>query len=124
MKQNDMLYLQQVFVILWTIWTYRNLVVHESKPPNPMEVTLIAQSLTCRYIEAYSDCFSPSQDSTNHVRLPNIPGKPWNLIIKVAGARMKRLNRSRFAYEAKTLQGNAILQGVSSCTGKTLPLII
>ena len=89
-----------------------------------MEVTLTAQSLTCRYIEAYSDCSSPSYDSTNHVRLPNILGKPWNLIIKVVGARMKRLNRSCFAYEAKNLQGNVILQGVSSCTGKTIPLII
>ena len=29
MEKNDMLYLQQVFVILWTIWTHKNLVVHE-----------------------------------------------------------------------------------------------
>ena len=116
-----MLYLQQVLVILWTIWTHKNLVVHEGKPPNLMKVT---QSLTCRYIEAYFDCSSPSHDNTNHVRLRNIPGKPWNLIIKVAGARMKRLNKSGFTFKAKNLQGNVILQGVSSYTGKTLPLII
>ena len=110
-----MLYLQQVLVILWTIWTHKNLVVHEGKLPNLMKVT---QSLTCRYIEAYFDCSSPSHDNTNHVRLRNIPGKPWNLIIKVAGARMKRLNRSGFTFKAKNLQGNVILQGVSSYTGR------
>ena len=37
---------------------------------------------------------------------------------------MKRLNRSGFTFKAKNLQGNVILQGVSSYTGKTLPLII
>ena len=45
-------------------------------------------------------------------------------IIKVAGARMKRLNRFGFAFKAKNLQGNVILQGVSSCTRKTSPLIV
>lgn len=76
MEQNNMLYLQGVFVTLWTIWTHRNLVVHEGKHPNPMEITLIAQSLTCKYNEAYSNYSTPSYRKSDHLNLNKLPEKP------------------------------------------------
>ena len=71
-----MLYLQGVFVTLWTIWTHKNLVVHEGKHPNPMEVTLIAQSLTCKYSEAYPNYSTPSHRKSNHLNLNKLLEKP------------------------------------------------
>lgn len=58
-------YLQAIFTTLWTIWNHRNLVVHEGKLPNPMEVILTAQSLSCRYQDTftkYSDTNRQSMD--------------------------------------------------------------
>ncbi|KAL0001429.1 hypothetical protein SO802_015210 [Lithocarpus litseifolius] len=40
---HSMEYLQAVFTYLWSIWTYRNRVVHEGIVPNPMEVILTAK---------------------------------------------------------------------------------
>ena len=98
-----MLYLQGVFVTLWTIWTHKNLVVHEGKLPNPMEVTLTAQSLTCKYSEAYSNYSTPFHRKSDHLNLNKLLEKPQQLIIKVARARLKKLNRAGFAYEAKNM---------------------
>ena len=42
-----------IFTYLWTIWNHRNLVTHEGKTPKPIEVILTAQSLSCRFQEAY-----------------------------------------------------------------------
>ena len=109
MEQNNMLYLQGVFVTLWTIWTHKNLVVHEGKHPNPMEVTLTTQSLTCRYSEAYSNCSTPSHRKSDHLSLKKLPKKPWQLIIKVARARLKRLNRASFTYKAKNMRRDITL---------------
>lgn len=53
MEQNEMCFLQTMFTILWTIWNHRNLVLHQGKVPNPMEVILTSQSLLCRYQEAF-----------------------------------------------------------------------
>ena len=39
---DSMCYLQDVFTILWTIWTHRNKVIHQGVTPNPMEVILTA----------------------------------------------------------------------------------
>ena len=47
-------YMQNIFIILWTIWYHRNRVVHEEIQPNPLEVVLTAQNLYYRYKEAYS----------------------------------------------------------------------
>lgn len=56
--QEMMVYIQSLFILLWTIWNHRNKVVHEGINPNPMEVILTAQCLTCRY----QDAFSKNQD--------------------------------------------------------------
>ena len=42
----------------------------------------------------------------------------------MAGARLKRMNRAGYAFEAKTTHGNSILQGVYSCTDQPIPVII
>ena len=51
----SMCYLQDVFFTLWTIWTYRNKVVHQGISPNPMEVILIAHTFSCRYRDILSN---------------------------------------------------------------------
>lgn len=48
-----MAYMQAIITTLWTIWNHRNIVVHEGKDPNPMEVVLTAQSLSCKYKKSF-----------------------------------------------------------------------
>lgn len=54
MNQDMTDYLQSIFTYLWTTWNHRNLEVHEGKTPNPMEVIPTAQTLSCRYKEAFN----------------------------------------------------------------------
>ena len=51
--KDRMFFLQSLFTILWAIWNHWNKVLHQGKSPNPMEVMLTAQSLACRYREAF-----------------------------------------------------------------------
>ena len=51
-------------------------------------------------------------------------GGPWQLIIKVAAARVKRHNRTGVAYDAKSIQEDVVLQGITSCTGKVVSITI
>lgn len=83
-RDNDRMgVLQSLFTTLWSIWNHRNLVLHQGKEPNPMEVILTSQSLLCRYQEAFknnqvqkSNCRQqPQQRFTN---------QEWQLAIKVA----------------------------------------
>jgi len=38
MDQGKMEYLQSIFSLLWTIWNHKNMVIHDGKTPNPIEV--------------------------------------------------------------------------------------
>ena len=109
LDQDNMKYLQGIFTTLRSIWTYRNLVVHEGKQPNPLEVILTVQSLVCRYAEAFGCCSTPVHRSGVQSKWVQIPCGPWQLIVKVASARLKRMNRAGYAFEAKTTHGNSIL---------------
>ena len=40
LEQNRMIFLQACFTILWSLWNHRNMVLHQGKTPNPMEVVL------------------------------------------------------------------------------------
>ena len=53
---DSMNFLQDVFVILWTIWTYRNRVVHQGLNLNPVEVILTTQTFSYRYRDTLSRC--------------------------------------------------------------------
>lgn len=97
--------LQSLFTTLWTIWNHKNRVVHEGISPNPMQVFLMVQSLSCRY----SNVFSNQQNSNLFSRRPAPPTQstagPWQLIIKVARFRNKKKNEKAYVYEAVNLQG-------------------
>lgn len=55
MNLESMRYLQNLFTILWSNWNHRNLVVHEDKHPNPIEVILTARNLSCRYHSSFAE---------------------------------------------------------------------
>ncbi|XP_030938271.1 uncharacterized protein LOC115963415 [Quercus lobata] len=108
MDQVRMDYLRSVFTFLWTIWNHRNMVIQDGITPNPIEVILTAHTLPCWLKEAYEK--KESHDNShrgNYSAYQNIGG-PWDLIVKVAGARTKRPRRTAFAYEATDLQGIVI----------------
>lgn len=92
MGQDSMHYLQAIFTTLWTIWIRKNLVTHEGKHPNSLEVILTAQSLTCRYQEAFSSCSTLPHKTADQNRANQNFGGLWQLIIKVVGARKKNLD--------------------------------
>lgn len=83
---QDMHYHQAIFITLWTIWT--------QKPGGPCFQQLLDSS------------HQNADQNWAHQRI----GSPWQLIIKIAGAR-----RSGFAYEAKNMQGVIIFYGSLSC---------
>jgi len=84
-----------------------------------MQVILMAQSMSCRYKDAFSD-------QSNSVFLPRKSPSPvqfaagsWQLIIKVSGFRDRKKNRSAFVYEAVNLQGVRVFFGVNSSLADT-----
>ena len=113
-------FLQDVFVILWTIWTYRNRVVHQGLNPNPVEVILIAQNFSCRYRNSISRC-STSTDREGRCTRPEgqSAAREWQLTIKIAGFRSRRPCRHGTAYEALTIQGERVFFGVNSSNART-----
>lgn len=54
-KHDRMGILQSLFITLWSIWNHRNLVLHQGRVSNPMEVILTSQSLLCNYQEAFKN---------------------------------------------------------------------
>ena len=107
----SMAYLQAVFTTLWSIWTYRNRVIHQGICPNPLEVILMAQSLSCRYRSTF---FNSAQDLIAAATTPSMSWiaanhqqclvGPWDLIIKIAGAMGRRNQRRAFAYNASNIE--------------------
>ena len=61
LDEVSMQYLQSVFTTLWTLWNHRNMVVHEGIQPNPIEVILTAQNLSCRYQNIFTNAIQPNQ---------------------------------------------------------------
>ena len=53
LEKCKMMFLQSCFTILWTLWNHKNMILHQGKTPNPMEVVLTSQSLICRYQDAF-----------------------------------------------------------------------
>ena len=91
LEQDMMRDIHTIFTYLWTIWNHRNLVTHEGKTPKPIEVILIAQSLSYRFQEAYTMANSQQRKSAQpHSTKKGIKG-PWELIIKIIGARKRRI---------------------------------
>ncbi|KAL0004467.1 hypothetical protein SO802_012028 [Lithocarpus litseifolius] len=62
--------------------------------------------------EAFSSCSAVTHRPLDQQGRFQFTQKPWQLIIKVAGARAKKLHRAAFAYEVRNLQGEVILQSV------------
>ena len=73
------------------------MVTHDGKTPNPTEVILTAQSLVCRFKEAFETKINHDRHNkgiqSNHQNI----GGCWDLIIKIAGARKARPKRSERA---------------------------
>ena len=95
-----------------------NLVLHNGKTPNPVEVILTSQSFICRFKEAfnlykgYNHC-KRSRNRTKECR------QNWQLLIKVAAIENKRTRRSGFAVEARSLDGSILFRGGASNGVKT-----
>ena len=96
---DSMNFLQDVFVILWTIWTYRNRVVHQGLNLNPVEVILTTQTFSYRYRDTLSRCSTSADREGRCARLEGQSAAgDWHLIIKLAGARSRRPYRYGTAY--------------------------
>ena len=108
LDQDMMNYVQAIFTYLWTIWNHRNLVIHEGKDPNPMEVILTVQNFICRFQVAFSSSSMQRRRPVQHpCAYQNLEG-PWDLLIRIASIRKRKSRRVAYAYEAINLQGIAI----------------
>ena len=118
-NQIGVSHMQSIFTTLWTIWFHRNMGVHEGKQPNPVEVILIAQTLSCRYKKVFSSQPSPLIRSSEPSNEPSNVTRQWQLLIKIAGTRNPRLNWSAWAFKAKDQQGVIRFYGVHSSNTST-----
>ncbi|KAL0007790.1 hypothetical protein SO802_009292 [Lithocarpus litseifolius] len=90
------------------------MVLHKGKVPNPMEVVLMSQSLTCRYREAFRSQQSQRQRNKPKPSI-SILTQSWQVLIKEAAARNRRTKRCGFAFEARRMDGATLLRGGASC---------
>ncbi|KAL0009218.1 hypothetical protein SO802_010720 [Lithocarpus litseifolius] len=117
LDEVSMQYLQSIFTTLWTLWNHRNRVVHEGIHPNPIEVILTAQKFSCRYPNIFSNAIQPNQQRVHLNSGQTSIGWNWQVLIKIR-RKKKHTNRSTYAYEARTVQGNCIFLGTFSCEAK------
>ena len=79
-----------------------------------MNVIMTSQSLFCRYQEV----FALSNCTNGRIGCPRVQvhrlGGHWELIIRIAGVRQKRIKRSAYAYEALNRQGTIVFSGCHS----------
>ncbi|XP_075663263.1 uncharacterized protein LOC142632818 [Castanea sativa] len=120
MDDEAMGYLQGIFTTLWAIWKHKNLVIHEGKIPNPMEVVLITQNLSCRYKEAYTSIPVNSRQCRRPTLEPTSDARQCPLIIKIEGVRRKKARRSAYALEANNVQGDIMFWGLLAARQKQL----
>ena len=107
LDQDMMNYVQSIFTYLWTIWNHKNLVVHEGKDPNLMEVILTVQNFICRFQVAFSSSSMQRRRPVQHpCAYQNLEG-PWDLLIRSAIIRKRKSRRVAYANEAINLQGIA-----------------
>ena len=114
-----MYYLQSNFTTLQTVWNHRNKVVHEGIIPNPLQVILTAQSLSCKYEESLTRQSNSNMHSRRLAAEAQSAAGPWQLIIKIAGYKNKKMKRSAYVYEAINSQGVGLFFGVSSNLART-----
>ena len=114
LNPEDMRFLQILFTILWSIWNHRNVVVHDNIQPNPLGVLLMAQTMSCKYQEAFGKEESHHLKEFNHSNDPNPAGGQWQRVLKLAGAKRRSYSGSAYAYEAKNKQGEVVFWGVRS----------
>lgn len=105
-----MMFLQSCFTTLWSLWNHINLVLHQGKTPNPMEVLLTSQSLLCKYQDAFKNNHSQVSKPIQH-SYQRPQNQRWQIIIKVAAHKNRRSWRSGYAYEAKSMEGRVLFTG-------------
>jgi len=62
-------YLQDIFITFWTVWTYKNKVVHQGIILDLVEVILTAQTFSCRYRDTLSSYSTPADKEGKCYRL-------------------------------------------------------
>ena len=109
LEHNRMNYLLALFTTLWSIWNHR-MVLHQGQIPNPVEVIIISQSLTCRYQEAFNQS-QVQEIKSNPKQTKSLPHQNWQILIKVAVDRNRKVGRYGFSFEATTLEGSTLFKG-------------
>ncbi|KAL0015319.1 hypothetical protein SO802_002388 [Lithocarpus litseifolius] len=79
----------------------------------------MAQTLPCRYREAFNKEESQQFKEYKHSSDPNPTGGQWQIVLKLVGARRKGRFDSAFAYEAKNRQAEVVFWRVKSCVASS-----
>ena len=75
--------------------------------------------LQSRYQNIFTNAIQTNQQRVHLNSGQTGIGWNWQVLIKIAGRKRKQTNRSAYAYEARTVQGNCIFLGTFSCAAKT-----